>query len=157
MLCSGDEEYLYVDGIGIKTGDCFKFFYSDPVAAVRSSDRISASLRSLDAELDSADFPLQRGVVGGAKARKRLVFGCLIFACYGRGEPYFGRPNVDTSPFVHNFPEVPVAGVFCGGEIGRPSSCRDGQVTRSCCHVYSSVYLVMTCDMPSHGNLAGRP
>ncbi|KAI4329503.1 hypothetical protein MLD38_027885 [Melastoma candidum] len=148
-VLGGDEEYLYVDGVGIKTGDCFQFFYSDPVAAVRALDGISVSLRSLDDELGSAGFPLHtRGV--GAKAQKRLVFGGLIFACCGRGEPYFRQPNVDTAPFVNNFPEVPVAGVFCGGEIGRSSSCRDGLVTRSCCHVYSSVYLVMTYDIPSY-------
>lgn len=80
---------------------------------------------------------------------RKEVFGGLVFGCYGRGESFFKCPNVDSSPFLENFPEVPVAGVFCGGEIGRSISSMTGkchQDSDACCclHVYSTVYLVMS-------------
>ena len=75
------------------------------------------------------------------------VFGGFIFACCGRGESFFGRVNVDSSPFVKNFPGVPLGGIFCGGEIGRGSSMftREAQKDWKCnLHVYSTIYLVLS-------------
>lgn len=85
------------------------------------------------------------------------VFGGFIFGCYGRGESFFKRPNVDSSPFLENFPEVPLAGIFCGGEIGRHRSSMSRECRKesesdagSCClHVYSTIYLVMSYTLPS--------
>lgn len=77
------------------------------------------------------------------------VFGGFIFACCGRGESFFEHVNVDSSPFVENFPGVPLAGIFCGGEIGRGSLMLTGEAqkdsVRSCSlHVYSTIYLVLS-------------
>ena len=45
--------------------------------------------------------------------------GVLIFTCNGRGERFFGHPNVDVTTVGRALgDDVPVAGFFCGGEIG---------------------------------------
>lgn len=135
LFYRGDEEYLYVSGVGIKTGDYFQFYRSDPDAALHSIRSVTLNLKNL--KLD--------------QNRKNCseVFGGLIFSCYGRGGPFFTCENVDSSPFVENFPELPFAGIFCGGEIGRSSSNLLEEAQKkspvSCSlHVYSSIYLVMS-------------
>ncbi|KAH7528202.1 F-box/LRR-repeat protein At5g63520 [Ziziphus jujuba] len=146
-VVGGDEEYLYVDGIGIKTGDYFQFYHSDPATALSSCSEVTMKLKDFKSDKSSknvrhmSDFDVNRV--------REEVFGGLIFGCYGRGESFFKRPNIDSSPFLENFPGVPVAGVFCGGEIGRSSSSMTGKFHKdsdSCCclHVYSTVYLVMS-------------
>ncbi|KAF3436912.1 hypothetical protein FNV43_RR19665 [Rhamnella rubrinervis] len=67
-----------------------------------------------------------------------------------------GHPNVDSAPFFLNFPGVPLAGVFCAGEIGRGSLRLNGleedddeeeeedDSPRCCLHFYGTVYLVMS-------------
>ena len=47
------------------------------------------------------------------------VSGALLFSCLGRGEGLYGRPNFDTGVFREYLGDVPVAGFFCNGEIGR--------------------------------------
>lgn len=152
FFCSGDEEYLYVDSVGIKTGDYFQFYHSDPASAVSSCSDVSTKLKSL--KLDTSKKRVGCRSDFAVKGVRKEVFGGLIFCCYGRGESFFKRANVDSNPFLENFPEVPLAGVFCGGEIGRSRS----SITRdcwkengsesdagSCClHVYSTIYLVMS-------------
>ncbi|KAI4336339.1 hypothetical protein L6164_014877 [Bauhinia variegata] len=147
-VVGGDDEYLYVDGVGIKTGDTFQFYHSDPNTALASCVHASDKLKSIRPEKNSKDCEVDA-------ENDVNVFGGLIFTCYGRGESFFGRFNVDSSPFLENFPGVPFAGIFCSGEIGRPSSnaltdqCQ-GQSSVSCClHAYSSVYLVMSYTRPS--------
>ncbi|XP_057423964.1 F-box/LRR-repeat protein At5g63520-like isoform X2 [Lotus japonicus] len=141
-VVGGDEEYLYVDGIGIKTGDIFQFYHSDPKAALGSLTEVHDALNNIKLEKNSRRFMCDgdNGV---------NVFGGLIFACYGRGESFFGHHNIDSSPFLENFPGVPLGGIFCGGEMVRPCTTLIGQHQGaspiSCClHVYSTVYLVMT-------------
>lgn len=91
-----------------------------------------------------------RAAGAAGNADKAEVLGGLMFACCGRGASFFGRPNADSSPFVENFPGAPLAGIFCGGEIGCCSMSSDEQGSRGvssirrCCHVYSTVYLVMS-------------
>lgn len=123
----GNEECLYVNGVNIKTGDCFQFYHSDSNFALSSSSDAYVNLKSL----------------------KKEVFGGLIFACCGRGESFFGRCNVDSYPLLENFPGVPLAGIFCCGEIGRGPSSLIGESNKEksahcCMHVYSTVYLAMS-------------
>lgn len=70
-----------------------------------------------------------------------------MFTCIGRGESFFGQTNVDSSPFLENFPGVSLGGIFSGGEIGRCDSAQeaaeDVNSVRRLVHVYSTVYLVM--------------
>ncbi|ESW09893.1 hypothetical protein PHAVU_009G165200 [Phaseolus vulgaris] len=146
-IVGGDEEYLYVDGIGIKTGDFFQFYYSDPNTALSSLTKVHDALKSITLERDSKSFK-------GNGDNAANVFGGLIFACYGRGESFFGRHNVDSSPFLENFPGVPVSGIFCGGEMVRPCTtvigqCEGASPVSCCLHVYSTVYLAMSYTPPS--------
>ncbi|GAU26769.1 hypothetical protein TSUD_317670 [Trifolium subterraneum] len=145
-VVGGDEEYLYVDGMGIKTGDIFQFYYSDPNVALASLTDVRDALNKVKLERNSRSFE-------GDGDNATNVFGGIIFACYGRGESFFGRHNADSSPFLETFPGVPLGGVFCGGEMVRPSTnlvglCSDAKPISCFLHVYSTVYLVMSYDPP---------
>ena len=150
----GDEEYLYVDDVGIRTGDYFQFYHSDPKTALPSCRNVSSTLRNLKLDWDSKSFLSRRAVVNAID--KKEAFGGFIFACLGRGESFFGHPNVDSSPFLENFPGVPLAGIFCGGEIGRgytslPAHGGKEEGSARChLHVYSTVYLVMSYTPAEH-------
>ncbi|KAL2347054.1 hypothetical protein Fmac_001054 [Flemingia macrophylla] len=146
-VVGGDEEYLYVDGIGIKTGDIFQFYYSDPNTALDSLSKVHDALKNIKPRRNSKSC-------NGDGDGSTNVFGGLIFACYGRGESFFGRSNVDSSPFLENFPGVPVSGIFCGGELVRPCNtvigqCQGASPISCCLHVYSTVYLAMSYIPPS--------
>ena len=135
-----------MNGDNIKTGDYFQFYHSDPNAAISSCSDASVNFKNLK-RYENANSHDMRAVA--VNVVKKEVFGGFIFSCKGRGESFFGRCNVDSSPFTENFPRVPLAGIFCGGEIGRGSSSLMGESPREnsahcCLHVYSSVYLVMS-------------
>lgn len=153
---SGDNQYFVVDGIGIKPGDSFLFYHSDSETASSSCANVFEDLEALKTGSNGKDH---RDVIGVAdNGPKKEVFGGFIFSCHLRGESYFGRPNVDSDPFSLNFPNVPLAGLFCTEEIGRDSpgssAQREGQEPsfgRCCLHVYSTVYLVMSYVPPPLG------
>jgi len=42
----------------------------------------------------------------------------LLFACLGRGQGLYGRPDGDVSLCREAFADLPISGVFCNGEIG---------------------------------------
>lgn len=44
--------------------------------------------------------------------------GALLFTCNGRGSNLFGAPDHDIGVLRDQVPGMPVAGMFCGGEIG---------------------------------------
>jgi small ligand-binding sensory domain FIST len=44
--------------------------------------------------------------------------GALLFSCLGRGEHLYGAPNHDSELFLDRFPNTPIGGFFCNGEIG---------------------------------------
>lgn len=46
------------------------------------------------------------------------ISGALLFTCNGRGSNLFGVPDHDVSVLRDAIPNLPVAGMFCGGEIG---------------------------------------
>ncbi|HYH13142.1 MAG TPA: FIST N-terminal domain-containing protein [Thermomicrobiales bacterium] len=48
----------------------------------------------------------------------------VLFTCNGRGEDMFGRPHHDTETVAALLPGVPLAGIFCNGEVG-PAGPRD--------------------------------
>ncbi|XP_059661667.1 F-box/LRR-repeat protein At5g63520 isoform X1 [Cornus florida] len=130
-VMGGDEEYLFVNGCGIKTGDSFRFYQSDSSTAFSFCSNVSENLKLLK----------QDG--------NKEVFGGIIFSCCGRGNSFFRRSYVDSFPFLENFPGIPLGGAFCGGEIGRGSLSLYSQEAqqssvRCCLHVYSTVYLAMS-------------
>ena len=45
--------------------------------------------------------------------------GALLFTCTGRGEYLYERPNHDSDMFAQHVGAIPLAGFFCGGEIGQ--------------------------------------
>ncbi|KAA8542099.1 hypothetical protein F0562_023251 [Nyssa sinensis] len=118
-VTGGDEEYLFVNGVGIKTGDSFHFYQSDSSTALSFCQHVSENLRRLKEDCNHKNCHHVRTAAASGDVKE--VFGGIIFSCCGRGESFFGRSNVDSSPFLENFPGVPLAGTFCGGEIGRAS------------------------------------
>ncbi|XP_031129147.1 F-box/LRR-repeat protein At5g63520 isoform X1 [Ipomoea triloba] len=142
----GDEEYLYVNGLGIKSGDLFRFYISDSNTALSSCKKVSDNLRCLKQEYDCRNHASGDAV----NIDKKAILGGISFCCCGRGESFFGHANADSLPFLENFPTVPLAGNFCAGEIARVdlSSYGDGpeelSSIRCCLHVFSTVYLVMS-------------
>lgn len=149
-----DEEYLYVEGLGIRTGDCFQFYAPNDSLALSTCNKVSVSLERLNLGIPADSCHRTVPTSGNSSVKKEEVFGGFIFSCCGRGEYFLGPLKADTSPFTKNFPGVPVAGVFCGGEIGRCSRSLSEQNPEGarpvslCSHVFSSVYLVMTYTPP---------
>ncbi|KAG9131638.1 hypothetical protein Leryth_009391 [Lithospermum erythrorhizon] len=148
-VLSGDEEYLYVHDKGIKTGDSFCFYMSNIDVARSTCRSVSDNFRSLK-QCHDRDF-VQDNI---DRCNKKHVFGGILFSCCGRGEQFFGESNVDSLPFLENFPEVPLAGTFSAGEIGRANMSVYGKESLEempipCSfHVFSSVYLVMSYTPP---------
>ncbi|CAI9267316.1 unnamed protein product [Lactuca saligna] len=139
-----NQEYLFVGDVGIKTGDLFRFYHSDSNTALTTNTDVSNNLKCFKQGSTS-------------RGDKKEVYGGLVFTCCGRGESFFGKPNIDSSPFLNNFPGATLAGTFCGGEIGRGDLSAYGKESqqqksvRCCLHVYSAVYLLMSYT-PSKGN-----
>ncbi|WZY79672.1 F-box/LRR-repeat protein At5g63520-like isoform X1 [Brassica napus] len=132
QVTGADEQYLTVNGAGIKTGDHFQVYLPDLEVAEASLTAVSSQLRNIM-----------------SKPNKHEVVGGFVFAGSGRGDSFFGRPNADTSPFLENFPELRFGGVFCDGEIGRSLSVEEGEekqvtISQRCLHVVSSVYLIVS-------------
>lgn len=44
--------------------------------------------------------------------------GALLFTCNGRGSRLFGRPNHDAAAIQTEVGQIPLAGMFCAGELG---------------------------------------
>ncbi|CAK7336744.1 unnamed protein product [Dovyalis caffra] len=145
-VMGGDQEYLFANGVGIRTGDYFQFYHSDPSTALSSCSNVSKYFRNLKLDWSSRKC-CHAGSVADNDGNKEVVGG-FVFSCCGRGESFFGHCNVDSSPFLDNFPGVPMAGIFCGGEIGRGFSKADeGEedgTLRCCLHAYSTVYLLVS-------------
>ncbi|KAL0318878.1 UNVERIFIED_CONTAM: F-box/LRR-repeat protein [Sesamum angustifolium] len=151
-VLGGDEEYLFVNSIGIKTRDPFRFYISDSGAALSSCNRVLNMLKDLKVDFDSINNHASPSV---AHCDKKRVFGGMIFSCCGRGDSFFGHPGIDSSPFLKNFPGVTFGGTYCAGEIGREKlslydqDIEEGGSVICSQHVYSAVYLVMSyCPPP---------
>ncbi|KAI7732308.1 hypothetical protein M8C21_010047, partial [Ambrosia artemisiifolia] len=101
-----NQETLLVNGVGINTGDTFRVYHPHSTTSLSSVANVSDHMRSFK----------QGSTNGGDRLE---VVGGLIFASVGRGESFFGQPNVDSSPFLENFPDVALGGMLCAREIGR--------------------------------------
>ncbi|WCJ36283.1 F-box/LRR-repeat protein At5g63520 [Euphorbia peplus] len=149
-VLGGDRDFFIVNGVGIKPGDTFLFYHSDPDTASSSCSAAHKNLEDLKEESKGKSCLSLRN--GPPSTGEKEVFGGLIFCCNLRGETF--RPNVDSSPFHDNFPEVPLAGVFCNGEIGRGNSSSISQEddethsARCSLHYHSIVYLALTYTPP---------
>ncbi|XP_065860435.1 F-box/LRR-repeat protein At5g63520-like [Euphorbia lathyris] len=149
-VLGAERHFLIVNGVGIKSGDPFLFYHSDSDTASSSCSGAYSDLATLKEESGLSCLPLRNGAPSSGE---KEVFGGLIFSSYLRGET--SNLNVESSPFHENFPEVPLAGVFCNGEIGRGSSSSISQeddqanYARCCLHYHSTIYLVLSYTPPT--------
>jgi small ligand-binding sensory domain FIST len=67
----------------------------------------------------SADEDLRRTLEREAAVLEgRPAAGALLFTCNGRGSRLFSGPDHDAGMLAQLLGEIPVAGFFCGGELG---------------------------------------
>ncbi len=58
------------------------------------------------------------GLLLQQQQRCAAPLAALLFACAGRGEGLYGESNVDGGLCRRQFPELPISGLFCNGELG---------------------------------------
>jgi len=111
-----------VVGDEVRTGQRIRFHIRDREGAVQEVEALMAKYkRARLAEM-----------MGGSG--KPPAAGLMMFACVGRGRGLFGEANYD-SRMAYLSTGVPVAGVFCSGEIGPVSG-------KSFLHAYTSVFAI---------------
>ncbi|KAJ0950492.1 hypothetical protein HanPSC8_Chr02g0048891 [Helianthus annuus] len=126
-----------IDHEGIKAGDTFHFYHPDLTVGVSSIAAISSHLRSFN-----------RGSNNATGGDKQDVFGGLIFSCCG--EEFFGQANINSSPFVDNFPGVTLGWTFCCRVFGRGvltpyvKESQEQKAVQCCVHTEGVVYLIMS-------------
>jgi small ligand-binding sensory domain FIST len=81
---------------------------------VRPGQRVQFYLR--DAQASTAD--LRQLLTNYVRQHPEPPLGALMFACLGRGQHLYGRPNVDSQLFQSYLPGTTLSGCFCHGEIG---------------------------------------
>ncbi|MBW4514024.1 MAG: FIST C-terminal domain-containing protein [Timaviella obliquedivisa GSE-PSE-MK23-08B] len=81
---------------------------------VRPGQRIQFHLRDAEASEDDLTMLLERYQ---NQDQSSSPAGALMFACLGRGEGLYKRPNFDSRLFTR-YLNVPLSGFFCNGEIG---------------------------------------
>ncbi len=81
---------------------------------MRVGQNVQFQLREADSSVKEAEQLFEAAV---DRTSNPPVFALLI-ACVGRGHNLFGKRNVDVSIAQSAFPELPIAGAFCNGEIG---------------------------------------
>jgi len=85
--------------------------------ALGAYPRVGQTLQFQMRDKDAADEELRR-LSTEFQAKEGEPFGGLVFTCSGRGVRMFGVPNHDAGVVEDVFGKVPVAGMFCNGEIG---------------------------------------
>ena len=85
--------------------------------ALGAFPRVGQTLQFQVRDKDAADEELRRLCAQYQKAEGEPCGG-LLFTCSGRGARMFGVPNHDAGVVEDTFGKVPLAGLFCNGEIG---------------------------------------
>jgi small ligand-binding sensory domain FIST len=83
---------------------------------VRPGQRLQFHLR--DSQASAEDLELLLRQYQQQDTSDPAAVAALMFACLGRGEGLYGKPNFDSELFQRYFHDIPLAGFFCGGEIG---------------------------------------
>jgi small ligand-binding sensory domain FIST len=109
---------------------------------VRAGQNVQFQLREAQASRMEARQLLQHKRDQGGDATPLMG---LLFACLGRGNGLFGSPDGDVSIARDVFPQLPVAGSFCNGEIGPL-----GGATHL--HGYTACWGLLRCDAASGAN-----
>lgn len=100
---------------------------------VRPGQRLQFHLRDAQASAEDLELLLQQYKQEHSQDSPPL--GVLMFSCLGRGQGLYGQPNFDSQVFRRYFPDIPVGGFFCGGEIGPVSG-------TTFLHGYTSVFAI---------------
>ncbi|MFM8525460.1 MAG: FIST N-terminal domain-containing protein [Cyanobacteriota bacterium] len=106
---SGQDAFLVRNLIGVdpRTG-------SLAVAErMRQGQRVQFQLRDGTTSLQE-----ERQLLSTERRRAPDPLAALLFACLGRGRGLYGKPDGDVSLCRELFPELPLSGAFCNGEIG---------------------------------------
>lgn len=98
---------------------------------VRPGQRLQFHLR--DAEASAEDLELLLQSYQDQRNSEPSAVAALMFACLGRGEGLYGKPNFDSELFRRYLSDIPVGGFFCGGEIGPVGG-------RTFLHAYTSAF-----------------
>jgi len=80
---------------------------------MRVGQKVQFQLRDAEASRQDARQLLGRQAVEGGEP-----LAALLFACLGRGEGLYGEADGDVKLCREVFATVPIAGLFCNGEIG---------------------------------------
>lgn len=86
---------------------------------VRPGQRLQFHLRDARASAQDLELLLENNtkalsVVPSASS----AVGAFMFSCLGRGKGLYGEADFDARLFNRYFPNIPVSGCFCNGEIG---------------------------------------
>lgn len=87
---------------------------------VRPGQRIQFHLRDAQTSAEDLEMLLQRyqhQIESSHQTTSVQNAGALMFACLGRGEGLYGKPNFD-SQLLRRYLHIPITGFFCNGEIG---------------------------------------
>lgn len=82
---------------------------------IRPGQRVQFHLRDAQTSAEDLEMLLQRYQ---QQDKNPAPIGALMFSCLGRGEGLYGEPNFDSRLFNRYLKQIPLAGFFCGGEIG---------------------------------------
>jgi small ligand-binding sensory domain FIST len=81
---------------------------------VRPGQRLQFHLRDAYTSAEDLEILLQKYHTNSPKTPA----GALLFSCLGRGKNLYGKSNFDSQLFQSYMGRIPLAGFFCGGEIG---------------------------------------
>jgi small ligand-binding sensory domain FIST len=100
---------------------------------VRPGQRLQFHLRDAEASAEDLELLLQSYQHQRETEPSPSAVAALMFACLGRGEGLYGKPNFDSELFRRYLQDIPVSGFFCGGEIGPVGG-------RTFLHAYTSAF-----------------
>jgi small ligand-binding sensory domain FIST len=83
---------------------------------VRPGQRVQFHLR--DAKASAQDLTTLLQTYQTAHSGVAAPVGALMFACLGRGEGLYEKPNFDSRLVNQYLAQLPISGFFCNGEIG---------------------------------------
>ena len=86
--------------------------------AIGDQVRVGQTVRFHVRDASSADEDLRETLDRALRDGDRRAAGALLFTCNGRGTQMFPAPDHDASLVSEALGGRPVAGFFCGGEIG---------------------------------------
>jgi small ligand-binding sensory domain FIST len=84
---------------------------------IRPGQRIQFHLRDAATSAEDLQAVLER-YVRDCPPDRPSPLGALMFACVGRGQGLYGKANFDSHLLQRYLGPLPIAGVFCNGEVG---------------------------------------